>query len=320
MTPARPPARLPDGRWSSRRVTPADPEWPAPLSEMAGAPVQLFLDGQRLDLGPGAIGIVGTRRPTAAGLEAARRFAAGLASAGFTIVSGMAVGIDAAAHEAALEAGGRTVAVLGCGLDVDYPSRNRNLRYLIRERGTLISEYVPGVTPAPFHFPQRNRVIAGISAALVVVEGGLTSGALITARLALDADRSVFAVPGSIRNPMAEGPNRLLAEGAAAAAPGVQTILDDLAPSLVYAASGSDEPVAALSVSERRVLDLLDDAPTPLGELGRCTGLGPGVLGLAVSKLEVRGLGARRPGGYEITTRGARVRAAMTDREAPEGK
>jgi DNA processing protein len=290
-------------------------EWPAALDEIPDPPKELFLDGRQLDVKPAAIAIVGTRRPTAAGLEAARRFSAGLASAGFVVVSGMALGVDATAHQTALDVGGRTVAVLGCGLDVDYPSRNRNLRYMIREAGTLISEYPPTTAPAPFHFPQRNRIIAGISDAVIVIEGGATSGALITARLALECNRSVFAVPGSIRNPMAEAPNALLAEGAAAAAPNVQAVLDDLAPSLVYGVKEPQASTSALSEVERTVLCLLDDAPIALEQIARDTGVRPGALGLAISKLEVRGFANRRPGGYEITTHGARVRTALEDQD-----
>jgi DNA processing protein len=310
---------LPAGEWSCRRIEPQDPEWPAPLAEIPDAPEAIYVDGEPLGLAPAAVAVVGTRRPTSAGLEAARAFAAGLAQAGFVVVSGLAVGIDAAAHSAALDAGGRTIAVLGCGLDVDYPTRNRGLRRGIRASGSLVTEFPPGTPPAPFHFPRRNRIIAGLCAAVVVVEGGARSGALITARLALDANRAVFAVPGSIRNPMAEAPNRMLAEGLAAAAPDVAVVLDDLAPALVYPATPTSQAAeVALSDPERAVLELLDDAPVPLESLARNTGLEPGALGLGLSKLEVRGLAVRRPGGYEITSRGARVRAALDDDgEAP---
>ena len=156
-----------------------------------------------------AIAIVGTRRPTAAGVHAAKTIATDLALAGYTIVSGLAVGIDAVAHRAALDAGGITIAVLGCGHDIDYPKRNGPLRRQIETEGTVLSEYTPEVQPQPFFFPQRNRIIAGLSIATVVIEGTIRSGALVTARLALDANREVFAVPGSVRNVMAEGPERV---------------------------------------------------------------------------------------------------------------
>lgn len=302
---------LPSGRWSSRRITRRSHEWPAVLDELADPPIELYFDGAPLDLQPGAVAIVGTRRPTAAGIEAAGSFATGLAQAGFVIVSGLAVGIDAAAHRGALEAGGRTIAVVGCGLDVDYPAKNTALRARIRTSGTIVSEHPHGTPPAPFRFPQRNRMIAGLASATVIVEGDLHSGAMITARIALDANRDVFAVPGSIRNPMAEGPNRLLAKGLAAAAPDVATILDDLAPGLVWPAGpGSAGAAAELSGPEGTVLDRLDDVPVSLEHLSGIVDLEPGALGLALSKLEVRGLAVRRSGGYEITARGARCRAA----------
>jgi DNA processing protein len=188
-----------------RELIGASPEWPGCLSELGphDPPTRLFVDGIPLDPHAKALAVVGTRRPSGAGLDAVRRLATGLAEAGFVVVSGLAVGIDAAAHEATLAAGGHTVAVLGCGLDVDYPSPNRRLKALIATKGTLVSEYPDGVPPSRHTFPRRNRIIAGLSLGVVIVEGAMTSGALVTARLALDCDRNVYAVPGSPRNPMA---------------------------------------------------------------------------------------------------------------------
>jgi DNA processing protein len=168
-----------------RVVAPGDDEWPSQLSELETCKRlrRLYAVGKSLDCGPKTIAIVGTRRPTAAGIEAAEMLASGLAQAGFTVVSGLALGIDAAAHRAALAAEGSTVAVLGCGMDVDYPKRNVSLKRQIAARGTLLTEYPAGTNPTPFTFPERNRIIAGLSMGVVVVEGGVKSGALITARL-----------------------------------------------------------------------------------------------------------------------------------------
>ena len=193
---------------NGRVVHPADPEWPPGLNELAvhQPPKELFVAGRALDAGPTTVAVVGTRRPTATGVDVARRISTGLAEAGYVVVSGLAVGIDAVAHRAALDAGGYTIAVLGCGLDVCYPARNARLREQVRERGTLVSEYPPGTMPWRRHFPERNRIIAGLVAGVVVVEGGEKSGALITARIALDANRSVFAILGSAETPWRPGP------------------------------------------------------------------------------------------------------------------
>ena len=174
-------------------IHPGDPEWPARLSELGPhrRPAALHAEGEGLRSELPFVAVVGTRRPTGAGVEAAERIARGLAEAGWVVVSGLAVGIDAVAHRAALDAGGTTVAVLGCGLDVAYPARNVALRRRIAEQGTVLTEYPAGTRPARRNFPERNRIIAGLCLGAVVVEGSLRSGAMVTARLALDMNRSV---------------------------------------------------------------------------------------------------------------------------------
>jgi DNA processing protein len=249
------------------------------------------------------VAVVGTRRPTGAGLEAAERISNGLARAGVKIVSGLAVGIDATAHQACLGGGGHTVAVLGCGLDVDYPSRNRALKSRIAEEGTLVSEYPGGTLPAKHYFPLRNRIIAGLSDAVVVIEGAITSGALVTARLALDCNRDVYAVPGSIRNPMAEGTNDLIRSSQAALATCAKDILDDLAPGITWAVEPSttrSEP--KLDENERAVLNVLDDQPLSPAHLARRIGMDPKALAGSLTRLEVRGLAVKGPGGYTRAT------------------
>jgi DNA processing protein len=301
----------------SRVIDPSSPEWPARLNELGPwpSPERLYLQGLPLVLSKTHVAIVGTRRPTRAGIEMAERFARELAEAGFVIVSGLATGIDAAAHRAALKANGHTVAVLGCGVDVVYPARNEKLRNQIAEKGTLLSEYPDGTRPVTWHFPERNRIVAGLCAGTIVVEGGAQSGALITAKRAVDCNRAVFAVPGSTRNNMAAGPNELIRTSLATLVTEPKHVFEELAPGVVWEQRFSnsvapEQPL--LERLERNVLDLLDDAPTPADRIRRDLGELSGAVALALSCLEVRGLALKRPAGYEITGAGARVRKALT--------
>jgi DNA processing protein len=251
----------------------------------------------------------------------AGEIARGVAEAGLPVVSGLAIGIDAAAHAAALDAGGYTVAVLGCGLDVDYPKRNARLRRRISESGTLLTEHEDGDPPQPANFPARNRIIAGLCEAVVFVEGTDRSGGLITARCALDANRSVFAVPGSVRNPLAAGPNELIRTGNAALVTGVQQILEDIAPGLVWGDPKGRLPHGQPSVNpvEAALLGVLDDAPTTLDQMCAALGLSFGEVAMGLAALEVRNFVAKRFGGYSITQGGARARQALPLDEA-EGR
>ena len=191
-----------------------DARYPARLREIFDPPVLLFARGRVELLDTLMLGVVGTRRPTQYGVAATTRLAADLAQAGLTIASGMARGIDTAAHKAALEAGGDTVAVLGCGVDVVYPAENRKLAEQLAAKGLLLSEF-PMCTPAyPQNFPVRNRIISGMSVGVLVVEGAQYSGSSITAKMALEQQREVFAVPGSIMARMSWGPNLLIKQGA----------------------------------------------------------------------------------------------------------
>jgi len=191
-----------------------DTDYPTLLRAAPNPPLALFVDGDIACLWQPAIAIVGSRAPTAGGADNAAAFAVALAHAGLSIVSGLASGIDAAAHRAVLENGGRTVAFIGNGPDISYPAHNRSLQARIAETGTVVSEYPPGTQPRPGFFPARNRLIAALSLGTLVIEAAERSGALITARLAAEAGREVFAVPGSIHNPMARGCHRLIREGA----------------------------------------------------------------------------------------------------------
>jgi DNA processing protein len=195
-------------------VTISDPRYPPKLREIFDPPVVLFARGRMELLGSMMFGVVGTRRPTPYGMAVAERLAVDLARAGLTIVSGMARGIDTAAHKGALSAGGDTVAVLGCGVDVVYPSENRKLASELAEKGLLLSEFPMGTPAYPQNFPIRNRIISGMSTGVLVAEGAQYSGSSITARLAMDQGREVFAVPGNITSKMSWGPNLLIKQGA----------------------------------------------------------------------------------------------------------
>jgi DNA processing protein len=192
----------------------SDAAYPARLREIFDPPIVLFARGRVELLQSILLGVVGTRRPTAYGMAAAERLAADLAHAGLAIASGMARGIDTAAHRAALDIGGDTVAVFGCGVDLIYPAENRKLASEIAEKGLIVSEFPMGSPAYPQNFPIRNRIISGVSVGILVVEGAQYSGSAITAKMALDQQREVFAVPGNITSKMSWGPNLLIKQGA----------------------------------------------------------------------------------------------------------
>lgn len=300
---------------SARVLDPTHPEWPQSLREFnTDQPIRrLFVEGMRLPPGDRTVAVVGSRRPTGAGVQAATAISRGLVEAGLCVVSGLAVGIDAVAHKAAVDCGGHTIAVLGCGLDVDYPRVNLPLRRRIARTGTLVSEYEAGVQPDRFRFPERNRIIAGLSAAVVFVEGAERSGGLITARHAFDGGRDVFAVPGSWRNPLAAGPNELIRTAQAKLVTDVSHILQDLAPGLVWSDRTDAEPVGDPNVNqvEARVLLFLDESPTPPDRLCMDLELRWGEAAMALAALEARGYVVKRPGGYVVTSAGARVRCRL---------
>ena len=215
-----------------------------------------------------------------------------LAAAGLVVVSGLARGVDGEAHRGALEAGGVTVAVLGCGIDLDYPAAHAELARRICERGLVVSEYERGVEPAPWRFPARNRIIAGLAAVTVIVEARERSGALITADFALEDGRDVFAVPGEITGLLATGTNRLLRQGAAPLTE-VEDVLE------VFGLAASQRPRApAVGESAAVVLKELVERAASADELARATGLEPGPLAAALAELELAGLAAEADGRY----------------------
>lgn len=204
-----------------------EPDYPRRLKEIFDPPPGLFYLGRLPDGDAPAVAIVGSRRPTSYGLAAAEKLGRDMARAGVTVVSGMARGIDTAAHLGVLGDGGATVAVLGCGVDVVYPRENKKVMEKIAVNGAVISEFPPGSAPEAWHFPVRNRIISGLVGALVVVEAAERSGALITADLALEQGREVLAVPGNITSPLSRGPNRLIKQGARLVE-GPEDILEEL--------------------------------------------------------------------------------------------
>lgn len=249
------------------------PAYPALLSNIPDPPLLLYAKGDLDCLGQPALGVVGARAATSYGRQIAETLAYQLARRGLVIVSGFALGIDTAAHRGALRAGGRTVAVLGNGLDMIYPEQNRNLFDKIAETGTLVSEYPLGTKPDGFRFPARNRIISGLALGVLVVEAARRSGSLITARQALDQGREVFAVPGRVDSWKSEGSHRLLQEGAKLVFR-AEDILEELPPGLVGrpvndAPPASSEPLAA---EEEQLLALMEVYPQTIDELIRQTG------------------------------------------------
>lgn len=280
----------------ARALIHGDADYPACLASTADAPLVLSVRGSLDDL-PG-VAVVGARAPTAYGRRAAKSLAAGLARRGVAVVSGLARGVDSEAHAAALDAGGVTWAVLGSGLGEVYPPENRDLAGRIAaEGGCVMSEYPSTTAPAPGLFPRRNRVVAALSWATVVVEGRASSGALITAKNALEYGREVLAVPGPIDSPLSDAPHRLLREGARPAFC-AEDALSAIPPglSLRPVASRSTPPAAALEGEEARILGVLGCESLSLEELGARTGLDMSRLSLIMFGLEIKELVTSAPG------------------------
>lgn len=275
-------------------LTLEDTEYPLRLRNIADPPPILYVKGELVPEDDLSVAIVGTRRPSAYGRQAAEKFAEGLARSGVTVASGLARGIDTFAHRATLDGGGRTLAVLGSGLDIIYPSENRNLAMEIAGHGAIISEFPLGTKPDAMNFPRRNRIISGLSAATIVVEAGETSGALITAEFALEQGREVFAVPGNIFSPASRGPNQLLADGAHPA----RELRDILEVLKLEAAIEQREARQAIpeSETEAALLRCLGHEPVHIDEIRRTVCLPMSVVSSTLTMLELKGL-ARQTGG-----------------------
>ena len=282
-------------------LTLADADYPQALLDTADPPTLLYVKGQLACLNQPALAIVGSRSATPQGEANATAFARSLAEHGLVIVSGLALGIDAAAHEGALAADGQTVAVIGTGADRMYPARNRELAQRILTRGAIISEFALGTPAAAHNFPRRNRLIAGLSRGVLVVEAALGSGSLITARLSNEQGREVFAIPGSIHSPLARGCHALIRQGAKLVET-AQDILEEnafagLAPVEKLPTGNDDATAAGLENDAARILDAIGHDPVNIDTLAARTGLTPDALYAMLLPMELDGLLARLPGG-----------------------
>jgi DNA processing protein len=285
-------------------VPATSPLYPPLLLETPGAPPVLFVCGDPQCLAQPQLAMVGSRNPTAGGLDTARAFAAHLAECGLVITSGLALGIDAACHEGAIAAGGHTIAVCGHGLDTVYPAKHAALAERIANHGALVSEFAPGTPARKPHFPQRNRLIATLSLGTLVVEAARESGSLITARFAGDAGREVFAIPGSIHNPLAKGCHALLRQGAKL----VEDAADVLSELPLFQAKQSLSGMArtsstgspqgsALDKAQKILLDALAFEPATVDKLIERTGLPSESVAAMLLILELGGLVQPHPGG-----------------------
>ncbi len=273
--------------------------YPALLAEITDFPPLLFAKGQQELIHHPQVAIVGSRLCTAGGKKHAQLFAETLAACGLTITSGLAQGIDAAAHRGALQQHAATIAVLGTGPDIIYPARHRTLAGEIAESGLILSEFLPGTGPAKHHFPRRNRIISGLSLATLVVEASLRSGSLITARLAAEQGRDVFAVPGSIHNPQARGCHRLIREGAILTE-NAEQIIEELGPLLDFLSSKSssnDKSVVSLEDEEQRLLKHIAFDPVTVDQLCESSGLTIDKLSSILLALELKQVIESAPGG-----------------------
>lgn len=264
------------------------PDYPALLRQIPAAPPLIFVRGGFEPVDQWAVAVVGTRRLTAYGRLVTHDLVSGLVRGGITVVSGLARGIDAVAHRTALESGGRTIAVMGCGIDKVYPPEHRDLAHDIAANGAIVTDFPLGAEPTSANFPARNRLISGLSLGVLVVEAGEKSGALITARFALEQDREVFAIPGNVNSPVSIGTNKLIQQGAKLVAR-VEDILEELNLRLA-----SEQAVAQVvlpdTAEEAALLAQLSSQPTHVDELGRITGMPSHVVSSTLTMMELKGM------------------------------
>lgn len=287
-----------------------DAHYPSRLAQIIDPPPLLFVQGDLDVLTMPALAMVGSRHPSAGGIRNAHEFAKHLVGYGLTIVSGLAVGIDAAAHEGALEGGGLTIAVCGTGLDRVYPSVNAKLAQRIAREGALISEFPIGTKPLSQNFPRRNRIISGLSVGLLVVEAAPQSGSLISARMAMEQGREVFAIPGSIHNPLARGCHALIRQGAKLVETAAD-ILEELAPQISIntaipkSALTIKETVAEISDEQSHLLDIMGYEAISVDDMVERSGLTAEEVSSMLLLLELQGLIEASPGGlYNRVMRG----------------
>lgn len=286
----------------ARVITPAEPEYPRSLREIHAPPIVLYLWGEIMERDHHAMGVIGSRRTTHYGTEAAKKLSYQLAYAGLTIISGLARGIDTAAHQGALAAKGRTIAVIGSGLGHLYPPENAALAEKIRSgNGAVVSEFSMTVEPDRQTFPMRNRIISGASQGILVVEAGLNSGALITASQAVEQGRSVYAVPGHINAPSAMGSNRLIQQGAKLVMDAAD-ILDDLQILLPEAKvqTAAARPLPEMSAAERSVYEAIDTSETAIDSIAAKCNLPTPTVSSTLLRLELKRLVKQLPGNHFV--------------------
>ncbi len=301
----------------ARLLTIWDGDYPGALKQIYDPPVLLYVKGELADADRLAVGIVGCRQPSAYGKVVSEKIAMELATIGVTIVSGLAYGVDTFAHQSTLRCGGRTLAVLGSGVDVIYPPENQKLARKISGAGALLSEFPMGAAPDKGNFPRRNRIISGLSLGIVVVEAGTRSGALITAALALDQNREVFAVPGNINSPKSAGPNALIQDGAS-----LVTCTDDILDALSDALSPlmrdntPEQPEIELDAEQARLLTILSNEPQHIDHIAHMAGQATGSVLARLLGLELMNLVRQLPGKMFVrtTTRPIRVTAGESAR------
>ena len=281
-------------------ITLTDARYPPQLKEIADPPALLFVRGDPNLLSLPQLAIVGSRNPSNSGKETAFSFAGLLSRYGFVITSGLALGIDAAGHEGALQAEGKTIAVTGTGLDRIYPAKHKDLALKIVATGAMISEFPPGTTAKANHFPRRNRIISGLCQGLLVVEAAKESGSLITARMAMEQNREVFAIPGSIHNPLARGCNALIREGAKL----VETTQDILEELNQYIQQDENyrppTPQSVLDLDYQTLLNHVMFSPTSIDSLVENTGLPVEMVSSTLLILELQGYLEATPGGCYV--------------------
>jgi DNA processing protein len=293
-------------RYKVNVLTCEDPNYPSRLKEIYDYPPVLYVRGNLPAEDEPCLAIVGTRRPTAYGRQVTEETVADLVRSKITVISGLARGIDSVAHRAALDAGGKTVAVFGSGLDIVYPGENVKLAQAIMEHGALVSEYPLGVKPRPENFPLRNRIMSGLSLGVLVVEAGEKSGALITAQQALEQNREVFAIPGSIFSPASEGTNRLIQEGAKLVR-NYTDILQELNLTIVVQ-QAKIEQFAPANEIESAILKQLSSEPNHIDEICRRSGLTMSEVSSTLAMLELKGI-ARQVGNMNyVLARGVSAR------------
>jgi DNA processing protein len=275
-----------------------DSRYPPRLKQTFDRPPVLYVRGTLAEADEWAVGVVGTRRATVYGRQVAQTLTGELAHHQITIISGLARGIDTVAHQAALECGGRTIAVLPCPVDKVYPAQNARLAQSIREHGALVSEYPPGLSIHREFFFRRNRIVAGMSLGVLVVEAGKGSGALLTARNAIDENREVFAVPGSIFSPLSRGTNELIQQSGAKLVQEAKDILTELNLTMVPEQVAVQQELPA-DETEMALLNCLTSEPAHIDEIGRLARLAPAAVSGALALLELKGL-VRQVGGLNF--------------------